>query len=183
MLFKLAHYILSHFPFLWAIIENINSLLFVILYKERLKNIPDIANEGDAEALALFFSQQPESAYTYFRPHAFDIESLRKLLKHKSMVVHVVYQDNKIIGYCFLRCFFIGKGYRGYIVDSTQQKKGIGKKMGLWLNNAASTLRIRTYKTINNNNAASLNLARATCLLIVTQELQNGDVEYECVNR
>jgi len=181
MLYKLAHIILTRFPWLWECIEWLNDLLFKIRYHKSIATIDGLASAKDADALVSFLERQPISSFEYFRPHLFDTKSVTKLLRRTSMFMHVISRDGGIVGYCFLRCFFIGKGYRGYIVDANQQKKGIGKELGQWLNDTAKKLPIRTFKTINKNNAASLRLAQATCKLIKIQELEKGDIEYECL--
>ena len=181
MLYKLAHIILIKFPWVWECIEWLNTVLFKARYRKYLPHVTELATIKDSKALVAFFERQPQDTFTYFRPHPFDERHITKLLKRPSMLMHVMYEGGQITGYCFLRCFFIGKGYRGYIVDSNQRKKGVGKALGLWLNQTAQTLHIRTFKTINANNEASLHLAKATCLLNKIQDMQNGDAEYECL--
>ena len=180
MLFKLAHIILHKCPRLWEFIEDVNSLLFYLRYRNRLKQLEGQATIQDAQPLADFFQRQPEKVYTYFHPHSFDMGTLRNLLKRRSMVMHVIYEDNRIIGYCFLRCFFIGKAYRGRIVDVYQQGKGLGKALNMWLNEAGQCLHIRTFTTINKNNIASIRAAEATATLKPVSEMENGDTLYEC---
>lgn len=181
MLYKLAHIILLRLPWVWELIEWINDFAFSIRYHKHLIAVEDVASEKDSDALVEFFKRQPDDSFLFFKPHSFDKKTITKLLKRRSMLMHVIYRDNIIVGYCFLRCFFIGKGYRGYIVDVGQQKKGIGKELGVWLNHAAQKLNIRTFKSINNNNPASLHLAKSTCILKKVQEMTDGDIEYECI--
>ncbi len=181
MLYKLAHIIMSAFPWLWECVEWINDILFRIRYHKSLRNIIGMVSEKDIDDLTEFFASQPESSFLYFRPHSFDRHHLLKLIHRSSMMMHVIYMDGKIAGYCFLRCFFIGKGYRGYIVDTRYRQKGIGKSLGIWLNDTAETLGLRTFKSINDDNLASLRLAQATCKLKKIQEMENGDAEYECI--
>ena len=113
MLYKLAHIIMSAFPWLWECVEWINDILFRIRYHKSLRNIIGMVSEKDIDDLTEFFASQPESSFLYFRPHSFDRHHLLKLIHRSSMMMHVIYMDGKIAGYCFLRCFFIGKGYRG----------------------------------------------------------------------
>ena len=181
MLYKLAHILLTRLPWLWEVIEWLNDLFFMMRYHRSLRTISQTATIDDTNALVAFFEQQPEESFAFFRPHPFDRKHICKLIRRSSMLMHVIYRDGQIVGYCFLRCFFIGKGYRGYIVDANQQRKGIGKELGAWLNDTARKLPIRTFKTINNNNPASLRLAAATCQLNKVQEMENGDAEYECI--
>ena len=181
MLYKLAHIILHKCPRLWEWIEDVNSFLFYLRYGSRLRHLDGQATIQDAQALADFFQRQPENVYTFFHPHAFDIHTLTKLLRRKSMVMHVIYEDNQIIGYCLLRCFFIGKAYRGRIVDASKQGKGLGKALGIWLNEAGQCLQIRIFTTINKNNIASIRAAQAHSTLKPVSEMENGDTLYECI--
>ena len=88
MMYKLAHIIQNSMPWLWRGIENMNSVLFSLrmkgkkeVMKAAMMSGVRIADEDDAERLSRFFSDQPEDSFRWFKPHAFDVETMRKLLR------------------------------------------------------------------------------------------------------
>lgn len=194
MLYQIAHYIQKRIPFLWRWIEGINSFGFGLLYGKRLAHLPENfetdepsytirrAAVQDVDAMVTFFANQPEQSYTYFRPHAFDAKTLRTLIMRKSMIMYLVWNTkHEVIGYFFLRCFCMGKGYRGYIVDYRYYRKGIGLQMGKALNQIAMTLQIPTYKTISPNNISSMELAKKVCTISTLGKTNNGDLHIQCL--
>lgn len=193
MLYTLAHKIQHYFPWIWEMIEDINSLLFAVRYGHRLKGhekmleglhddyIVRAATIDDAKMMEHFFDQQSEYNLRFFHPHKFDATSLLKLLKRRSMLMYLVCdKEGGMVGYFFIRCFFIGKGFRGYIVDERQQKRGIGKLMGKGFAVVCQALQFPTYKTISKDNPASLALAHAVCEVEVLEELPNNELYIRC---
>ncbi len=187
MLYKIAHFLRDRYPWIWDVIEKINSFLFRIRYGRTLKGIDDILKkyngeynieqlrERHLEDLARFFKEQPESAFEFFKPHAFDAKTLDKLCRNKSFLAFVVKENNRIVGYFFLRCFFIGKCFRGKIVDYRYRNKGIAKMMGLIMHNIAQYLGIPAYSTISPDNVASLKSSGAVAEFEILKQLDNGD--------
>ena len=122
MLYELAHYIQNHIKPLWTVVEGVNACLFKLRYGGRLQRLPEVISaypdvcrvtREDAVDLAVFFSNQPEGAFDYFKPHKFDEVSLSRLAKNQSMLMFVVKDAGVVVGYFFLRCFFMGKSYLG----------------------------------------------------------------------
>lgn len=184
MLYKLAHLLRDKFPFLWNGVEKLNSLLFYLLYHNRLRKISfkglsdeyaiREASSKDVSALVEFFKQQPQKAFTFFHPHGFDEKSVANVVKNRAFLTFVVCHDEKIVGYFFLRCFLNGKGYRGRMVDYRWNNKGIGKLMSLAINRVAITLGVRMFSSISPENYASLASVKATCNMKVIKVLDNG---------
>ena len=93
MLYRVAHILQEKLPFLWDVIEWINSTLFVLRYGKRLKYIPTVLNKyggmyqfrqatsSDIEDLVRFFQEQPSQSYEYFKPHDFDANTINELIK------------------------------------------------------------------------------------------------------
>ena len=189
MLYKIAHILRDRYTWIWDVIEKINSFLFRIRYGRTLKGIDDILKkyngeynieqlrERHLEDLVRFFNEQPESAFELFKPHAFDYKSLRKLQLNKSFVAFVVEKECLIVGYFFMRCFFVGKCFRGYIVDYRYRNKGISKLTSSIMSDVAAHINIPSYGTISPNNIASMKSQNAHVL----KQLDNGDfyVEYK----
>ena len=189
MLYTLAHILRDKCPWIWEAMEGLNSILFSLLYGRKLKRIDKVLEnyqnpylvqslkENDLKALVQFFDEQPESAFEYFKPHDFDAKTLKILQKRKSFLTFVVKQNDIIVGYFFLRCYFIGKCFRGYIVDYKHQNLGISKYTAKVMTDIVRMLGIPSYGTIAPDNIASLKSQNAK----IIKQLKNGDyyVKYD----
>ena len=161
MLYQLSHIIKDKLPFAWNLIEWLNEKLFLLRYGRRLHDIPNClesfqseyqireATLGDVQPLVAFFTKQPKEVFTYFQPHGFDEKSIKRLVKNKAHLVFLVFDDKNLVGYYFLRCFFIGKSFLGKMVDHDYQGKGIGKMMCLSAMDVATSLQMSMFETIS----------------------------------
>lgn len=186
MLYKLAHILRDRFGFLWNLVEWGNALVFASTHRVALKKIPAILNEcsgtytlrmvepADAPALAKFFAEQPEEAFKFFKPHAFDEKTLSKIIRNRAFLTFLVLDGEKIVGYFFLRCFVNGKSFRGKIVDYRYRGKGIAKLQGLAATKVASALEMRVFGTISPENYASLASSKAVNEVRIVETLENG---------
>ncbi len=191
MLYKLAHILRDKFGFLWNIIEWLNSLVFALTHRAALKEIPELlrkfsdkftlrlAEPADAAPLATFFAEQPEEAFKFFKPHAFDEKSLLKIIKNRAFLTFLVLDDEKIVGYFFMRCFVNGKSFKGYIVDNAYKGRGIAKLEGLAMNDVNALLGLRMFGSISPQNPASMAVAKAVNEVKVLETLENGDLYIE----
>ena len=193
MLYEVAHFVKDKLGFLWDAVEWGNETIFAIQHKKGMKDIPEIlkkvstdtltvrqTKDSDVSALATFFAEQPEDAYTFFKPHGFDEKSLKKVLKNKSFMTFVVTEGDLIVGYFFLRSFVNGKCFKGRMVDYRQRGKGIAKFMGIAINNVATHLGMRIYTTISPENYASLASTKAVNDIKIVKTLENGYYYIEC---
>ena len=192
MLYKIAHYLRDKCPWIWDLIEKINSFLFTLRYGKKLKQLPEIVDgyqndyqveyieERHLEKLSLFFEEQPQEAFKYFKPHAFDLKTLKKLQENKTFLSFVVTKESSIVGYFFLRCFFLGKCFRGYMVDYRWRNKGISKLTAKVMTDIAKLLNIPSFGTIAPENMASMKSQGAVNDIKIIEQLENGDyyVEY-----
>ena len=186
MLYKLAHILRDRFGFLWNMIEWGNALVFALIHRSSLRQIPKILQEcsgqytlrmadvADAEALANFFAEQPEEAFEFFRPHGFDKKTLTKIIRNKAFLTFLFLDKEKIVGYFFLRCFVNGKSFRGKIVDYRYRGKGIAKLEGLAMTKISSATGIRMFGTISPDNYASLASSKAVNEVKIVETLDNG---------
>ena len=194
-MYRFAQWLKNTFPFIWDVIEGINSLLFSIRYGNKLHFIDNIlagyqgdysikkARVEDTEAIVAFFSEQPEESFTFFRPHAFDVRTIRKLIKRASFLFFLVLKDNAIVGYFFLRCFAQGKCFRGKIVDYRWRGRGIAKLMGLASTEVAQSLGLRMFGTISKGNASSMASSVAVNEFKIIEQLPNNYVYIEYLSK
>jgi hypothetical protein len=186
MLYKIAHILRDRFGFLWNLVEWGNALVFALTHRAALKKIPAILREcsgqytlrmaesADAAPLAKFFSEQPEESFKFFKPHAFDENTLAKIIRNKAFLTFLVLDGEKIVGYFFLRCFVNGKSFRGKIVDYRYMGKGIAKLQGLAMTKIAVATKIRMFGTISPDNYASLASSKAVNEVRIVSTLDNG---------
>lgn len=184
-MYQIAHFIIKHFPFLWVIVEFFNEKLFLMRYGRRLKQLSVClekfkgeylikkATLDDLSSLMKFFARQPQESYEFFQPHGFDEKSLKTLINRKSYLVYIVEKGDDIVGYMFLRCFFMGKCYRGKMVDINWRGKGIAIMLGKVATEIASTLGLRMFGTISKANTASFLSSKASNDIRVVKELPN----------
>lgn len=192
MLYKLSHFIKDNLLFVWNLIEWLNEKLFLLLYGKRVKSISEYlkkrkedyqikeANQNDVFSLVAFFTKQPQEAFAYFQPHGFDEKSIRRLVNRKSHLLYLVLDtDNVIVGYFFLRCFFIGKCFLGKMVDHEHQGKGIGQIMCRTAMEIASLLKMRMFETISKDNISSLYSTQKVLDTKLIKELGNNYIYIE----
>jgi hypothetical protein len=191
MLYKLAHILRDKFGFLWNIIEWSNSFIFALTHKNAFKKIPQILQEcsnqytlrlaesTDVPALVMFFTEQPEDAFKFFKPHAFDEKTLMRIVHNKAFLTFIVLDGKKIVGYFFLRCFVNGKSFKGYMVADTYKGCGIAKLEGIAMNKINEVLGLRMFGSISPENPASMAVAKAVNEVKILYTLDNGDYYIE----
>ena len=191
MLYKLAHILRDKLSWLWNIIEWINSVLFSLRYGKKLKgfSFSTVPAEYDivpiknisTERMVAFFAQQPEEAFTYFRPHGFDKKSIKRLQRNKSFLGYVLIDkgNDNIAGYCFNRCFFHGQGFRGRMVDVNYRGKGLGTAMNKILNEVGFGIGLRLFETVSKDNVASYRSALSASNVQVVKEMPNNELYLE----
>lgn len=192
MLYEVTHFVQAKMPWIWSMVEWGNSEVFALQHRIGLKELPSLlekfsdrpavtlATEKDCAALARFFAEQPEEAFRFFHPHEFDEKTMRKLVKRKSFLMFLVKDGKEIEGYFFLRCFANGNAFRGRMVDYNRRNQGIGKLMGIVLNEVAMSLGVRMFSTISPENYASLASAKTASDIKIVRILENGYYYIEC---
>ena len=194
MLYTIAHFIKDKLPFIWDFIDGLNSFLFSLRYGRKLKVVertvlPQYAQssglkivrmkEVSADELASFFDLQPDEAYTFFKPHGFDHKSLRKLQRNRSFLAYILLEDNKIAAYCFIRSFFMGKGFRGRMVGIDFRGRGLGTLMNKLMNDIGFGIGLKLFETVSKDNVASYRSALSASKVKVVKELDHNELYLE----
>lgn len=189
--YHIAHLLRDKLGWIWDFIEEINSFLFTLRYGQRIKNmvvtmVPDgfimkPLNEIPTQDLVSFFCRQPENAYDFFRPHGFDVTSIKHLQRNKAFLAYVLKDEynNAIAGYCFNRCFVNGVGYRGRMVDINYRGKGLGTSMNKILNEVGFGIGLRLFETVSKDNVASYRSAMSASGIKVMKEMPNNELYLE----
>lgn len=182
--------------FIWLIIERINDFLFAVLYKKKEENLlPRIFEKNklypytfrklvstDVEALARLIDDQSKDDLKYFKPHGFDMVSLQKQMKKRSFLMMGAFDDNRLIGYFFLRFFFTRKCFVGRLIDKSYRGKGIGEVMNQIMYNTSWKLSFKCLSTISKNNKAVVAAHKKNPAFVVLKELQNNYLLVEFIN-
>ena len=194
MLYQIAHIVRDKLGWLWQLVERLNAWLFSMRYGRRLgsffySEIPEgyelvLFRNVPTEKMVAFFEHQPEDAFTYFRPHAFDAKSIRRLQKNRAFLAYVLIDklNDKIAGYCFNRCFFHGQGFRGRMVDIDYRGKGLGTAMNKLLNDVGFGIGLRLFETVSKDNVASYRSALSASHVKVVKEMSNNELYLEILH-
>lgn len=178
----------QNIPWLWNFIESLNGILVNILFGTSINNAilknADYKQIGkytyrellksDLQGLTDLLSKQPDGFDQYFKPHKFDIDSLRLMFENKSFKMLGVFDDSEIVGYFFIRFFANKKAFRGKMVDSNHQRQGIAKNIGRITTNIALDAGFRLFATISKNNFSSWYSSSAVNEIRIIKELPNN---------
>lgn len=184
---KLLLFIKHRLGFAWRLIENVNNVLFAIFYSSSLEKIlRDVfnysgygafhcreLNTDDAGILRKMINDQPPSDLDFFKPHAFDKESILKQLKKKSFLMMGVFDGDILAGYFFLRFFANRKCFVGRLIDKDYRGKGIGRIMNGIMYEIAWKMKFRCLSTISKNNNAVMKAHSENRHMIILKELNN----------
>lgn len=194
MLYAIAHFLRDRLPWIWDLIDLINSFLFSLRYGSKLRTITNTVTKSyeekcgykvvriadmPADQLEAFFAAQPEEAYTFFRPHGFDTKSIKKLQRNNSFLAYILLDGENVAAYCFIRSFFMGKGFRGRMVGIDYRGKGLGTLMNKLMNDVGFGIGLRLFETVNKKNVASYRSAMSASNVKVLEEMEDDDLYLE----
>ncbi len=183
--------------FVWRIIELVNDWVFNTLYGKRKGMIlPEVFSkailapfrfrvleEGDMGSLFDLLQAQPALDLEYFQPHRFDMESLKKQMKDRSFLMMGVFDEQKLVGYFFLRFFMNRKCFVGRLIDKDHRGEGIGHVMNQVMYETAWDLGFRCMSTISRNNTAVMRAHKTNRTMVVLKELQNDYLLVEFIRK
>lgn len=197
MLYAIAHFLRDRLPWIWDLVDLLNSWLFTLRYGRRLSTVEagildryakDCGMrivpmcEVPADELAAFFAAQPEEAFTFFKPHGFDAKALHKLQRNRSFLAYILLDGNDIAAYCFIRSFFMGKGFRGRMVGMDHRGRGLGTLMNRLMNDIGFGIGLRLFETVSRRNVASYRSAMSASDVRVLEEMEDDELYLEIVN-
>lgn len=194
MLYTIAHFLRDKVPFIWDLIDSLNSFLFSLRYGRNLKSVEPIVLQQYAQSSGMqivrmkdiptkllvdFFVAQPEDAYTFFKPHGFDCNSLKKLQRNRSFLAYILMDEDKVAAYCFVRSFFMGKGFRGRMVGMDYRGRGLGTLMNKLMNDVGFGIGLRLFETVSKDNVASYRSAISASNVRIVEELEHNELYLE----
>ena len=197
MLYAIAHFLRDKLPFIWDLIDVLNSWLFSLRYGRKIKSVEETVLQQYAQAsgmevvrfrevptdkLVSFFAYQPEDAYTFFKPHGFDGNSLKKLQRNRSFLAYILMENGQVAAYCFVRSFFMGKGFRGRMVGMAFRGRGLGTLMNKLMNDVGFGIGLRLFETVSKDNVASYLSALSASKVKVVEELEHNELYLEILS-
>ena len=180
-------FIKHNFKFIWKIIEWGNGIIFSQIYGPKMEHIlPHVLQENskppflfrqlnlaDADQLFKLIKSQEVIDLTYFKPHGFDNNSIKRQSRIQSFLMMGVFDRNEMIGYFFLRFFANKKCFVGRLIDKKYRGKGVGIIMNNIMYKTAWRLGFRCLSTISRNNTAVMRSHEANKKMIVLKYLKN----------
>lgn len=197
MLYAIAHYLRDKLPWIWDMINVLNSWLFCLRFGGKLKAVePEVLErygrecgmkvlhlrEVPTDELVAFFAAQPEEAFSFFNPHGFDEKALRNLQRNRSFLAYILMDDSAVAGYCFIRSFFMGKGFRGRMVGIDHRGRGLGTLMNRLMNDVGFGIGLRLFETVSKRNVASYRSAMSASDVKVIEEMVDDELYLEIIN-
>ena len=182
------------FPWAWHLVEDLNGLLFRLRYRNMGRIAGSVLGQVDVascrfsllkreelSSLEALLSRQGEDNLTWFHPHAFDAKTLKRLFRNPAfLMMQVTAPDGSMVGYFFLRCFFIGRAFAGLLVDKPWQNQGVGTAIWAACADICHQAGLTMQATISTENKPSISSCRKGTDFREIQELEDHYLAVEC---
>lgn len=187
MMEKFLIFIKHHAGFLWKVIEWGNGVMFTMIYRaDLLRILPGVFREytldpfsfrglsrSNAEQLFEFINNQNDTDLEYFRPHGFSLKEIEGQFNNRALLLMGVFDQNKLIGYFFLRFFCNRKCFVGRLIDGSYRGRGIGNVMNTIMYETAWRLKFKCLSTISRNNRLVMHAHSRNSHIRVIKELHD----------
>ncbi len=184
---RILIYIKHNLRFLWRLIELGNGFLFDLLFKKKLNGhvlkvfaeyaLPPynyrLLGESEAEDLFNLIKKQDVSDLEHFKPHEFDLRSIKEQFGNRALLMMGVFDRNELVGYFFLRFFASRKCFVGRLIDKSYRGKGIGINMNRIMYEISWRMGFRCLSTISLNNKTVLKAHANNPTISIIRKLPN----------
>jgi len=164
---RILLFIKHNLPFVWLFVEWLNTLLFRWLHGDKLQQraqacFQEFTLDGvqfrmvqpdDLVRLHDLLHRQEPTRLEYFRPHPFGMNDLKKANRNPAFLMFGAFQEDIMVGYFFLRCFWNRKCFVGRLIDQPFERQGIGRVMNQIMYHTAWRSGFRCFTTVSRNNA------------------------------
>lgn len=191
LLIKIKH----HIPFLWHAAEGLNSFLGGIRYKDLKKESEkvlfncrmegftfSVVTAEDIKPIISMRNRQRPSYIENFNPHDFNETTLLSMLNNNAYSLMKVTKTGTedIVGYFFIRSFFVGRAFHGLLTDEKFSNKGIGTYMWKISMEICRNKGLRMFATMSDSNKASFRSAQKATEVEIVKNLDNNYLLIEC---
>ena len=194
MITRVLLFIKHRLPWLWQLVEWLNAHLYSVLHRRAMLShmqhaFTEFTLEGfifrpvddvDLPLLAALLERQGDERLRYFRPHGFDVPSLRRMMANPAFLMFGVWDaQGNMVGYFFLRCFWNRRCFVGRLIDQPSEGKGIGRVMNQIMYHTAWWSGFRCMTTISKHNQSIIRSHKRNPYVRVAGQLSNDYVLVE----
>ena len=193
MIARTLLFIKHRLPWLWVLVDWLNGRLYSLLHGKRVavqidRAFSEFGLDGvefrpladtDLDALDALLERQGEERLQYFQPHKFDLASLMRMHRNPAFLMFGVFEEDRMVGYFFLRCFWNRKCFVGRMIDAPHEGRGIGRVMNQIMYNIAWRSGFRCMTTVSKENHQIIRSHRNNPHAHVIGELANGYIWVE----
>lgn len=187
MITKILILIKHKFPYIWKFTDKFNSILFKLFFYKRfnsevVKTLDlykldpyefRILKNSDLESVSNLILSQKSERLSFFKPHGFSLKDLQAIYNLNSFIMMGVFDEGKMVGYFFLRCFANKQCFVGRLIDESSEGKGIGRVMNEIMYNTAWNAGFKCLSTISKNNNMVMRSHSNNNTMIILKELPN----------
>jgi RimJ/RimL family protein N-acetyltransferase len=170
MMVGLIQAIRYRLPVLWKFIDCLNAFMVNRFFGQRLldfvtsiESFSEInhirfrsANQGDEAYVLSFLHSLDEDDIRYFQPFEFTLERISQVIQGRGFRLFIAEDANGMSGLFFVRLFFDGRAFLGFIVAKWARGQGLGTAMVRSLAKAVHVSGLRLYSTVSTKNLASI---------------------------
>lgn len=124
----------------------------------------------DSVLLKNFLGKIPGNEIVFFKPHSFDLKTIKLLLGKKSFLAMAVFFKKQIAGYGLIKFFFPKKAMIGVFIEKNFRNTGLGKILTNELSVVAEKSDFIPHATISKKNHSSVKMVES-CNFIPVKNL------------
>ena len=87
--------------------------------------------------------------------------------------------NGQVAAYCFVRSFFMGKGFRGRMVGIDFRGRGLGTMVNKLMNEIGFGIGLRLFETVSKDNVASYRSALSASSVRIVEEMEHNELYIE----
>lgn len=182
-------------PALWFFAEKINCWLGGVRYGqlkaksgEVLKNkflegfSFSLVEPDDIPAIIEMHRRQNAEYIKNFNPHPFNRQTLGDMISNRAYCMMKVSEDvsGELVGYFFIRSFFVGKAFHGLLTDERFANRGIGAAMWRISMEICHRMGLSMFATMAQDNIASYKSAVNGTEVKIINQLENNFILIKC---
>lgn len=167
---RIVYRVKASVPWVYDLMAAGNAALTLALYGRRIRRaLSDAAlsgtifgeratmrplDVGDLDQLDAMIAAGSEDHLRFFHPHGLDRESLRRVLKSRTILTYGLFKGDGLVAYAIIKLFVTKKGYIGRLVAPALAGLGVGRYLIRYLYWQGYRLGFSFHATIHEDNVA-----------------------------